>query len=815
MGLPVENVLPTLKAALAAGAPVALVAPPGAGKTTGVPPSLLSEPWAAGKRLILLSPRRLAARAAAERMAETRGEAVGQTIGYRTRMDSRVSAATRIEVVTEGIFTRMLVADPELSGVAAVLFDEVHERSLESDLALALLLDAREALRPDLRLILMSATLDGAGYEAMVPGLVQLLSEGRMYPVALRHIGRDPALRIEDAVAAAVRMAVNQEEGSVLAFLPGAAEIERVAKQLEAWLPPEVAVHRLYGAREAADQRAAIAPAPPGTRKIVLATSIAETSITIDGVRVVVDSGLARRPRFDRAVGLTRLTTERASQAAVTQRAGRAGRTAPGVAIRLWEAAETAGRPRHDPPEILESDLGTLVLECARWGVTEPAQLRWLDPPPAPAVEAARSRLKAIGALDGDGRVTAHGEALAALPVPPAIGHMLVLAAQLGMGGMAARVAVLLGERGLGGNSVDADERLRRWAIERGARAQASDRLAARWALARDAKALPGDATGQVLALAWPDRVAKRRGPVGSAHLMANGRAVMLPKEEPLAGAEWIVVADASGSAASARVLLAAALEPANIEALIGDRITTETTFGFDAATGTVSADTIRRLGAIVLTRSPVTQLDPAAVSAALLAGVRQHGLALLPWGEVAQALRARTAFAVDHGVADMPDLSDAGLLDSLEAWLMPLLAGSRRLDTLDDVKLAAVLEAYVGWATMQRLADFAPERFHSPAGSSHAIDYGADGGPATEVRVQALFGVAVHPMLAGGRVPLTLRLTSPAGRPIQVTRDLPGFWAGSWADVRRELRGRYPRHPWPEDPTAADPTLRAKPRHS
>ena len=484
MALPVEDILPALRAALADNVPVALVAPPGAGKTTAVAPALLGEAWARGARLLLLSPRRLAARAAAERMADLAGETVGATIGYRTRMDSRVSAATRIEVITQGIFTRQLIADPELAGVAAVLFDEVHERSLESDLALALALEAREALRPDLRLLLMSATLDGAAYEAIVPGLVRLESQGRMFPVTLRHIGRNPAERVESAVAAAVRGALADEPGSVLAFLPGAAEIERTADLLADRLPGDVELHRLYGAREGEDQRAAIRPPPAGRRKVVLATAIAETSITIDGVRVIVDAGLARRPRLDAAVGLTRLVTERASQAAVTQRAGRAGRTAPGVAIRLWEAAETAGRLRFDPPEILDSELTGLVLECARWGVTDPATLRWLDPPPVAALAEARARLAAIGAIDRDGRPTAHGERVAALPLPPALGHMLVAAVPLGLAGLAAEVAVLLTERGLGGRSSDLDERLRQLARERGPRAEAARRLAARWATA-------------------------------------------------------------------------------------------------------------------------------------------------------------------------------------------------------------------------------------------------------------------------------------------------------------------------------------------
>ena len=526
--LPVLAVLSQLKAALADNRPVALIAPPGAGKTTAVPPALLDEVWAQGGMLILLSPRRLAARAAAERMAEQIGEAVGQTIGYRTRLDSRTSAATRIIVVTEGIFTRMLVADPELPGVAGVLFDEVHERSLDSDFALALTLEARAALRPDLRLLLMSATLDVAGFASIIPGLVQVESQGRMFAVEQRHIGRNPAERLEDAMAAAICSAVANDSGSILAFLPGVAEIERTAERLESRLPADVDLFRLHGAREAADQRAAIAPAPPGRRKIVLATSIAETSITIDGVRVVIDSGLSRRSQLDRSVGLSRLVTVRSSQAAVTQRAGRAGRTAPGVAIRLWEAAETLGRLAFDPPEILEADLAGLVLDCARWGVSDPASLPWRDPPPPAAVADAQARLKVLGAIDASSHVTAHGERLAALPMAPEQAHMLVLAAQRGHGLLAARIAVLIGERGLGGRSDDIEQRLSGWARERGQRADAARKLAQRWAKAIGATetAIDIDCAGEVLALAWPDRVAKRRG---EAFLMANGRAVAPP----------------------------------------------------------------------------------------------------------------------------------------------------------------------------------------------------------------------------------------------------------------------------------------------
>ncbi|WP_310474250.1 ATP-dependent helicase HrpB [Sandarakinorhabdus sp.] len=804
--LPVLAVLPQLQAALAANAPVALVAPPGAGKTTAVPPALLSEPWAQSGKLILLSPRRLAARAAAERMAEQMGEAVGQTIGYRTRLDARTSAATRIIVVTEGIFTRMLVSDPELGGVAGVLFDEVHERSLDSDFALALTLEARAALRPDLRLVLMSATLDVAGFAAIIPGLVQVESAGRMFPVDLRHIGRNQAERLEDAMASAIRGALASESGSILAFLPGVAEIERTAERLETRLPADTDLFRLHGAREAGDQRAAIAPPPPGRRKIVLATSIAETSITIDGVRVVVDSGLSRRPQLDRSVGLQRLVTVRSSQAAVTQRAGRAGRTAPGVAIRLWEAAETLGRAPFDPPEIMEADLAGLVLDCARWGVPDPSTLPWRDPPPAVAVAEAQTRLKALAAIDPQGRVTAHGEKLAALPMAPEQAHMLVMAAARGHGLLAARIAVLMGERGLGGRSDDLEQRLTGWGRERGQRADAAAKLAQRWARAVGATETDIDieSAGEVLALGLPDRIAKRRG---AAFLMANGRAVAPPPDSPLARSEWIVVADASGSAAGARLLLGAPLH-GDIEKLLASRIESRVIFGFDSATTGVTAETQRRLGAITLARQPMERPDPARVRAALLDAVATNGLTVLPWGEAALALRARLGFAAAQGL-DLPASDDAALLAGLADWLAPLLG--RRLSDLSDAQLTEALQNRLDWNQRHRLDSFAPARFTTPAGSSHEIDYAADCGPAADMRVQTLFGLARHPMLAEGRVPLTLRLTSPAGRPIQVTKDLPGFWAGSWVDVKKDLKGRYPKHPWPDNPLEAPPTLRAK----
>jgi ATP-dependent helicase HrpB len=799
LSLPIEAVLPDLIETLRAGPNAVLVAPPGAGKTTGVARALLGEPWCAGE-ILLLSPRRLAARAAAERMAMLAGESVGRTIGYATRLDSKRSAATRITVLTEGIFLRRIQADPELAGVSAVLFDEVHERSLDSDFGLALALDAQGALRPDLRLLAMSATLDGARFSALMGEASVIESEGRAFPIELVHLGRAAETRIEDEMAAAIRRALAEAEGGLLAFLPGVAEIERTAERLDG-LAADIDLHRLHGSLDPAAQRAALAPASAGRRKLVLATAIAETSLTLDGVRIVVDSGLARRPRYDRAAGLTRLVTERVSQAAAAQRAGRAGRQAPGRVYRLWEAAATQGLARFDPPEILEADLSGLLLDCALWGVADPRRLAWLDPPPEAAVAEARSRLAALRALDADGRPTAHGRAIAALPLPPRLAHMLIEADSRGWGESAAEAAVLISERGLGGGDVDLEPRLRRWRADKGRRAEAARGLARRWLkLLPSAGGGPGE-IGLCLALAFPDRVAKRRGADGADWLSVGGRGFRLDPASPLAREAWLAVAEVSGGAAGARILAAAPIAQEAVEALFADRIRTGTEVSFDPATGAVRAAQGRRLGAILLSGGQDSRAAPADIEAALLAGVRAHGLALLPWSEAATALRERAAFArrIDPAI---PDLSDAALLATLDDWLPPLLAGRRRLA---DVAAEPPLD----WAARKALDRLAPGHFETPAGSRHAIDYAAEAGPTVSVRVQALFGLAEHPK--AGDVPLVLALTSPAGRPIQTTRDLPGFWRGSWAEVAKEMRGRYPRHPWPDDPATADPTLKTK----
>ncbi|MCG2840272.1 ATP-dependent helicase HrpB [Sandaracinobacter sp. RS1-74] len=806
-GLPVTEVLPTLHQSLAHTSNAVLVAPPGAGKTTLVAPSLLGAPWLRGGRIFVMLPRRLAARAAAERIAGLLGEAPGERVGYRTRLESK--PGSRIECLTEGLFVNRLIADPGLEGIGALLFDEVHERNLEGDLGLALALDAQQ-LRPDLRILAMSATLDGGRFAKLMGDAPVLQSDGRSFPVEIRHLGRSEA-RIEDRMASAIRAALGQAEGSLLAFLPGVAEIERTAERLQ--LPDGVALHKLHGQADPAAQRAAL---KPGGRRVVLATSIAETSLTIDGVTVVLDSGLARRPRYDRASGLTRLVTERVSQAAATQRAGRAGRQAPGVAIRLWAEGETRGLIPFDPPEILEADLAQLLLRLAAWGVRDPGDLEWLDPPPASAVAAARADLQALGALDEAGGLTPHGRRMGALPVSPRIAHLLLEGAARGQAEEAATLALLLEERGLGGPSADMEERLRRFATERSPRAGQSRRLAERWAAA--ASRLQAEAgaaplpVALLLATAFPDRVARRRRAPGASdqtadYLMANGRGVALDASDPLAKSEWLAIADAGGAGASSRVRLAAAIPQDALPAWLEGRTAFSESLAPDPASGRLALLRVERLGAIEVARRRAAA-TPEAMAAALKAEVVAKGLAALDWPEAELALLARLRFASANGCEGLPDSSEEALLESADLWLLPRLQGVSRLS---DAKLEGALSALIDWPAGQSLERFAPARFQSPAGTSHAIDYAADGGPEVEVRVQAVFGLGAHPMLANGRVPLTLALTSPAGRPVAKTRDLSGFWKGAWKDVQRDMKGRYPRHPWPDDPAQAAATVRTK----
>jgi ATP-dependent helicase HrpB len=808
MRLPIDEVLGDLMAALRDGTRALLVAPPGAGKTTRVAPALLTEAWCTGQ-VLLLVPRRLAARAAAEFMASELGQRPGDTIGYATRLDSKVGKGTRVTAMTHGVFLARIEADPELAGVSAVLFDEVHERSLDNDVSLALALDAAKALRPDLRLVAMSATLDVDRFKRLLDDPPTIVSEGKSHPLEIRHVGRDAAARIEPQMASAIRSALREHEGSLLAFLPGVAEIERTADALGS-LPSDVEIHKLHGGIEPAAQRKALSAPPPGKRKLVLATSIAETSVTLEDVRIVVDSGLARRPRYDRGAGLTRLVTERASRAAVTQRAGRAARQASGIAIRLWEEAANSSLPAHDPPEILEADLSSLVLTCLLWGESDPSRLPFLDAPPRAGLDEARRRLAMLGAIDDDGRVTDHGRAIAALPLEPRLAHMLLDARNRGFGSAAADAAVLLTERGLGGSDPDLELRWRRWRADKSPRAEAARKLAAGWRqrLQVEASAVHEHDLARALALAFPDRVSRRRDASGESWQSVGGRGFRLDSGSSLAVSRWLAVGEVAGHASGARILSAAAIEEQAVLDLFADRIETHHDGDFDPVTGSVTPTRSRRLGAIRLASGPDPKPDGAAIEAALLDGVREHGVALLPWDEGAAQLRARAEFAHRFESA-IPALDDQVLLDRAEEWLAPLLVGKRRLGDVSG--LAAALQGLLGYESVRKLDRFAPADFASPAGSRHGIDYAAPAGPTVEVRAQALFGLAQHPTIANGQVPLVLAITSPAGRPIQTTKDLPGFWAGSWRDVAKDMRGRYPKHPWPDDPASAAPTLRSK----
>ena len=814
--LPIHEVLDALKAALAERNCAVLVAAPGAGKTTVTPLALLDQPWVRGRKIIVLEPRRLAARAAAEFMAASLGEQAGDTVGYRVRLQAKVSARTRIEVVTEGVFTRMILDDPGMDGVAAVLFDEFHERSLDADLGLALARDAQGLLREDLRILVMSATLDGGRVAALLGGAPLIESHGRQYPVQTRYLGRDQRLSLEEQAAKAALKALAEEEGGLLVFLPGQREIRRAERfLLERLGERPVDVAPLYGALDPAAQDRAIAPSLSGRRKVVLATSIAETSLTIEGLRVVIDAGLSRVPRFDPASGLTRLATVRVSRAAADQRRGRAGRTGPGVCYRLWDEAETRALPAFERPEILEADLSGLALDLSRWGARDPAALALLDPPPAAAFSEARALLGRLQALDSDGALTAHGRALAALPLPPRLAHMVIRGAASGVAERAARIAAVITERGLGGTGVDLAHRLEQWTRDRGPRAQDARQLASRWArLARDLIVVQGEglSDGLLLAEAYPDRIAKARGPLGQFQL-ASGRGVQLEATEALARAPWLAVGDLGGGEARDRVLLAAPIEEAALLEAFADRIVQDNSLEFDAK-GRLRARRRLRLDRLILADRAIDDPDPTMIASALLAQAQQEGLSVLRWGEAASGLRARAAFLRSLN-REAPDLSDETLVGDLDAWLAPLLAGKTSLAEISSAALDNALRARIDWPRMQTLDRLAPESWSAPTGTRVRIDYTADGGPSGEVRVQELFGLERHPTVVDGEVPLTLVLLSPARRPIQVTRDLPGFWRGSWKAVRADLRGRYPKHPWPEDPLVEAPTTRAKPRGS
>ena len=764
----------------------------------------------------MLEPRRIAARASAERMAKTLGERAGETVGYRVRFGSKISRATRIEVVTEGIFSRQILDDPELNGVAAVLFDEFHERSLDADLGLALARDAQTGLREDLRILVMSATLDGARVAKLLGDAPVVASEGRAFPVETRYLGRKPDAPLERQMADAIATALRADPGSVLAFLPGAAEIRRTQNFLgERVHDASIEIVPLFGALDASVQDRAIAPAPKGGRKVVLATSIAETSLTIEGVRIVVDSGMARVPRYEPDIGLTRLETVRASRAAVDQRRGRAGRTEPGVCYRLWDEPQTASLAAYTQPEILSADLSSLVLDLAQWGVSDPATLAFLDPPPAPALKEANSLLSELGALDGDGRITEEGKSLRALALPPRLARMIVDSQRLGAGAEAAEIAAILTERGLGGDSVDLDARLDQFRRDRSQRASSARSLAQRWAsqvAASNASQGAGDlSTGVMLALAFPDRVARNRG--NGSFVLANGRGAAVDQTSALARTPYIAVAELTGTAAQGRILLAAPIAQEEIELRFADQIESANEISFDRGAMALRARRKRTLHAITLSEAPMA-LSPSAETARIFAdGLIAAGLDKLPWSKPLKQWRDRVMFLRKAEGDSWPDLSDTALAVECETWLVPVLYDKTSLKDFSAGDLSDALMNVLPWELRARLEREAPTHFEAPTGTMLPIDYEAEQGPTIAVRLQELFGLNTHPSIAKGAVPLVLELLSPAQRPVQVTRDLPGFWRGSYAAVRSDLRGRYPRHPWPEDPASAMPTRRVKPR--
>jgi ATP-dependent helicase HrpB len=797
--LPVSHVLPELAEALVSRGMAVLQAPPGAGKTTLVPLDLLARGVVQG-RILMLEPRRLAARASAERMAETLGEPVGRTVGYRIRGEAKVSGATRIEVVTEGILTRMIQSDPELTGVGLVIFDEFHERSLNADLGLALCLEVRGALREDLKLLVMSATLDAGPVAELMGGAPVVTSAGRAFPVETRWLPRppDPSLRLEAVVASTVKAALDETDGGVLVFLPGEGEIRRVEGLLRNL--PEVAVRPLFGAMDFAAQRAALGPVQG--RKVVLATSIAETSLTLPDIRVVVDAGRARRARFDPNSGMSRLVTERVTRAEAEQRRGRAGRVAEGVCYRLWTKGEEGGLAPYPPAEIEVADLAGLALELALWGGTE---LPFLTPPPAGPLAEARALLQGLGALDEQGHITAHGRVLAGLPLHPRLGHMLAVA-----GPGAATLAALLAERDpLRGAGPDLALRMQalarpgpeadRGVVER-VRAEAK-RLAA--------AAPKGERTGlslaEMAALAYPDRIGLRRKGEAPRWVLSGGKGAAMAPGLALSGARLIVATDLDGDAREATVRQAVAISEAEVRGLYGDRIRWVEVCEWSKREGRVVSRRQERLGALVLDDRP-WDAPAEAVAKAALEGVRLLGL---PWSAAARRLRARARLARGEG---WPGVEDAELLDTAEDWLLPHLSGVRTEADLRGFDLVPPLQGLIGWDRLAEMDRLVPGSFETPLGRKIPIDYEGEV-PAIEVRLQEMFGVTVHPVVGQARMPVRVTLLSPAQRPVQVTTDLPRFWATSYADVRKDMRGTYPRHPWPEDPTRAEPTLRAKPR--
>ncbi|WP_232830994.1 ATP-dependent helicase HrpB [Peristeroidobacter agariperforans] len=839
--LPIEAALPDLRRALAEHRNVVLQAPPGAGKSTGVPLALLPERWRGDARIVMLEPRRLAARAVATRMAQTLGEPVGRTVGFRTRLETKVTKDTRIEVVTEGILTRWLQRDPTLEDVALVIFDEFHERSLNADLGLALCLDAQETVREDLRLLVMSATLDGAAVAKLLGAAPIVTAEGRAFPVTTHYRERldvrSSRPQYEDMaqiVARTIARAIEDEPGDVLAFLPGQGEIRRAQRFLEETsLPPGVRVLPLFGELAAQEQDAAIQPSRSGERKIVLATNIAETSLTIEGVRIVVDSGQERRSRFDPVTGMSRLELGSISRASADQRRGRAGRIQAGVCYRLWSEVEHSALPAQTAPEIVGADLAPLALELANWGIADPGALRWLDPPPSATFAQARDLLRSLDAIAADGRVTDHGRTLARMSTHPRLAHMVVRGTEMGLRTTSLQIAAVLGERDLlrtQGQDRNVDLRFRVEAlrgerslpagvsIDQGAKQRALrsiDLLARQLEQPRNDNTKLGDLdVGRLLALAYPDRIAQSRG-AGGRYLLSNGRGAQLPPAQSLSQAEFLVVADLDAGDREALIRLAAPLTRDQLEADFASHIEHRERFEWDSREQSVAAQDERWLGALKLYERRIDKPDPARMLDAMLAGVRELGLAALPWTKPARALQTRLVFAKrfdERAPAPWPDVSDNALMEHLDDWLAPWLTDMSRRDHLTRLDLHGILMSLLDWNAQQRLEMFAPTHLAVPSGSRIPIDY-TEESPTVAVRLQEVFGMHETPSVAEGRVPLTLQLLSPAHRPVQVTRDLVSFWARGYLDVKKELKGRYPKHYWPDDPLTAQATARAKPR--
>ncbi|GIQ70219.1 ATP-dependent helicase HrpB [Xylanibacillus composti] len=839
--LPIHTVLPELKACLAQRNSAVLVAAPGAGKTTQVPLSLLDEPWLNGRKILMLEPRRIAARSAAAYMARLLGERVGGTVGYRMKHESRISANTRIEVITEGILARMLQQDPALEQTGAVLFDEFHERSLQADLGLALCLEAQSALREDLRILVMSATLEAEPVAQLLGQALVIRSEGSMYPVATRYAEKPLQGRLEEHVVRWVSIALAQEQGDMLVFLPGAREIRRTARLLAERLPPDQVPVPLYGGLSLEEQQRALEPSPHGRRKIVLATSIAETSLTVEGIRIVVDAGWMRVPRFSPRTGMTHLDTVRVSRASADQRRGRAGRLAPGICYRLWTEAEDRALAERGEPEIRTSDLASLALELSAWGVAEPEQLAWLDPPPKAAYAQACELLEQLGALRPDRSITAHGRDMAALGVHPRLAHMMLRAEPLGLAAEACQVAALLGERDIASsrNGVDLRRRLEELngqatashadesALQRirkeagrllaGLNRMGSAEAEADKPVSRDAAQplrarIEPERCGELLALAFPERVAQRRA--DGRYVMANGRGAALPDGDSLGAEPYLAVAELDDAGTEGRIMLAAPLSLKALETLFADQITEGEEVYWHMDTQAVRARRLQKLGAMVLREQPIQASDPEQVAAALLAGIQAGGLDMLPWTRSARRLQQRIVF-LRRFEPDLPDVSGEALLDDAQHWLLPHLYGRKSRGDLHHLSMDQALEAMLSWPQRAALEEQAPTHLTVPSGSRIPIDYSNPDQPVLAVRLQEMFGLAQTPRIANGRQPLLLHLLSPAQRPVQVTTDLASFWREAYFEVRKDLKGRYPKHYWPDDPLEAVPTRRAKPSSS